>query len=146
MIRFVDLDGTLARFDVWKGWNHIGEPIPKMVQKVRGWIAKGDKVVVFTSRMANTNEYVPISSLNEAKKVIEEWCVKNVGQLLPVTGQKGTCDIIYDDLAVHVMKNRGETLEEHLLAQIAQCRSFSYNDSETLDTVVNCLKFNVDNS
>lgn len=24
----VDLDGTLAIYDVWRGANHIGEPVP----------------------------------------------------------------------------------------------------------------------
>ena len=28
-----DLDGTLAKYDGWKGWQHIGDPIPKMVER-----------------------------------------------------------------------------------------------------------------
>jgi len=31
----VDLDGTLAHYDGWKGPTHIGAPIHKMVQRVR---------------------------------------------------------------------------------------------------------------
>ena len=32
----VDLDGTLARYDGWKGIDHIGDPIPLMVSRVMG--------------------------------------------------------------------------------------------------------------
>lgn len=32
----VDLDGTLAEYDGWKGSAHIGNPVPKMVEKNTG--------------------------------------------------------------------------------------------------------------
>src|SRR6185503_6355526 len=37
----VDLDGTLAEYDSWKGINYIGEPIPLMVSRVREWVCSG---------------------------------------------------------------------------------------------------------
>ena len=33
----VDLDGTLAEYHGWQGIEHIGEPIPKMMARVRRW-------------------------------------------------------------------------------------------------------------
>lgn len=30
----VDLDGTLAHYEGWKGVEHIGEPIPAMVERI----------------------------------------------------------------------------------------------------------------
>jgi hypothetical protein len=33
----VDLDGTLAKYGEWRGVEHIGEPIPPMVDRVKGW-------------------------------------------------------------------------------------------------------------
>lgn len=32
----VDLDGTLAFYDSWRGIDHIGAPIPLMLQRVKG--------------------------------------------------------------------------------------------------------------
>lgn len=37
----VDLDGTLAHYDGWKGADHIGEPIPAMVERVKQWLSEG---------------------------------------------------------------------------------------------------------
>ena len=34
----VDLDGTLAEWDGWKGHEHIGPPIPAMLERVKRWI------------------------------------------------------------------------------------------------------------
>ena len=31
----VDLDGTLARYDGWRGLDRIGEPVPVMLARVR---------------------------------------------------------------------------------------------------------------
>ena len=46
----VDLDGTLAQWGEWKGWNHINDPVPEMVKKVKEWLAKGITVKVFTDQ------------------------------------------------------------------------------------------------
>ena len=37
----VDLDGTLAHYKGWKGRDHIGEPIPAMMQRVKQWLEEG---------------------------------------------------------------------------------------------------------
>lgn len=34
----VDLDGTLAVYKGWNGPEHIGEPIPIMIDRVKLWI------------------------------------------------------------------------------------------------------------
>lgn len=38
----VDLDGTLAEYDEWRGIDHIGTPIEPMAARVRRWIAQGE--------------------------------------------------------------------------------------------------------
>jgi hypothetical protein len=43
----VDLDGTLAHYDGWKGADHIGEPIAPMVERVKRWLSEGHEVRVF---------------------------------------------------------------------------------------------------
>lgn len=94
----VDLDGTLAKYDYWRGAGHIGEPIPEMANRVKDWLNKGVKVVIFTAR-ASTPEAIPF---------INEWTKKHFGVVIPVTNQK-TFDIVemWDDRAVQVIPNTG---------------------------------------
>ena len=48
----VDLDGTLARYDGWKGPEHIGEPLMPMVERVKAWLAEGREVRIMTARVS----------------------------------------------------------------------------------------------
>lgn len=45
----VDLDGTLARYDGWKGVEHIGDPLPGAVEFVRE-LTTFAEVVIYTTR------------------------------------------------------------------------------------------------
>ena len=51
----VDLDGTLAEYGGWKGPDHIGPPVPKMLERVKSWIAEGRDVRIFTARVDGGN-------------------------------------------------------------------------------------------
>lgn len=98
----VDLDGTLAEYGGWKGAGHIGKPIPKMLERVKRWLAAGVAVRIFTAR-AGDPETVPH---------IEAWCREHVGQVLPVTATKDYGMIcLYDDRAVQVIPNTGERVD-----------------------------------
>ncbi len=101
--RGVDLDGTLAFYDGWKGIGHIGEPIPKMLERVKGWLAKGELVAIVTARVALPGERV------QARVAIEAWCLKYLGQVIPVTHTKnfGMFEL-WDDRAVQIIPNTGE--------------------------------------
>ena len=46
----VDLDGTLAIYNGYVGPTHIGEPVPKMLERVKSWLADGKTVKIFTAR------------------------------------------------------------------------------------------------
>lgn len=98
----VDLDGTLAYYNGWKGSAHIGEPIPKMVDRVIRWIKKGRNVKIFTARVSQPD-------YNDA--VIQAWLEKvGIGRL-PVTNVKDMHMIeLWDDRCVQVVKNTGERL------------------------------------
>jgi len=108
----VDLDGTLARYNGWQGVNHIGEPIPLMVDRVKLWLSQGKCVKIFTARMHGHG--VPDLDPNtETKTVdaltpIQNWCQKHIGQVLPVTNVKDFGMIeLWDDRAVQVECNTG---------------------------------------
>ena len=95
----VDLDGTLAKHTGWKGATHIGEPIPKMVARVRRWVWHGKKVKIFTARADD----------ERAVNAIKKWLKKHELPDLEVTNLKDPKMIeFWDDKAVAVEKNTGE--------------------------------------
>lgn len=101
----VDLDGTLARYDGWKGIEHIGEPVRPMLDRVRRWISDGRDVRIFTARVGPQ----PERDVRQVRAVIEEWCLKHIGKTLPVTNAKdfGMAEL-WDDRCVQVIPNTGE--------------------------------------
>ena len=143
--RYVDLDGTLAFYDVWRGPTVIGNPIPRMVQKVKGWLSNGDKVIVFTTRISPKSSFTKPEECAAAKKAVEEWCVKYIGVPLEVTSEKGFFDIVYDDKAEHIVPDTGKTSEETLLETILSLRKTkNSNDTGILDWIVRYLVDNVE--
>lgn len=99
----VDLDGTLAEYDGWKGPQHIGPPIPQMVARVLRWLELGHEVRVFTARVSDGDP----STIT----TIEAWCEQHLGLALPVTNVKdyGMLEL-WDDRAVQVEANTGRVI------------------------------------
>lgn len=121
----VDLDGTLAKYDGWKGLTHIGDPIPEMVAKVKKVLADGHEVRIFTARCYPIVEVVTFATVTvefveRYTKVVNgpealisvsrilEWSLDVFGQGLPVTCVKdyGMSEL-WDDRAIHVVPNTG---------------------------------------
>ncbi|MFT3671290.1 hypothetical protein [Aestuariivirga sp.] len=98
----VDLDGTLAHYDTWRGIEHIGEPIPKMMARVRQWVAEGKRVKIMTARVAGAEG-------ESAKLYIRRW-LNNYGLFtVDITNVKDFEMIeLWDDRAVSVQKNTGD--------------------------------------
>ena len=46
----VDLDGTLAYYDQWRGEHHVGEPILPMLDRVKKWLSEGREVRICSWR------------------------------------------------------------------------------------------------
>jgi len=98
----VDLDGTLAKYNGWKGATKIGEPIPEMVRRIRRWVGHGKKVKLFTARADDEK------SVNAIKK----WLKDNELPDLEVTNLKDQhMTELWDDRAVAVEKNTGKVKE-----------------------------------
>jgi hypothetical protein len=101
----VDLDGTLAHYDGWKGVEHIGEPVPAMVERVKQWLAEGKDVRIFTARVHDAVQQIRV------REVIEEWCDTHIGQVLPITNVKDFGMVeLWDDRAVSVVTNTGQIM------------------------------------
>lgn len=114
----VDLDETLAHSTGWKPGDpehRIGEPIERMVRRVKRWLKHGRKmpdgrvikdIRIFTAR-ASRFDRVP-----EMLPAIEAWCLKHLGQVLPVTATK-TYGLVefWDDRAVRVEAGTGRRVK-----------------------------------
>lgn len=102
----MDLDGTLARYEGWQGVEHIGEPIPAMLARVKQWLAEGVEVRIFTARVWNSD---PTSvDVFDTVSIINTWCEKHLGQRLKVTCQKDFGMVeLWDDRCVQVVMNTG---------------------------------------
>lgn len=102
----VDLDGTLAYHETGnQNMNFIGAPIPAMVDRVKGWLAEGKEVRIFTARVAEDFSGTIIQR-------IQAWCLENIGAVLPVTNQKDYSMVeLWDDRAVQVIPNTGEPVD-----------------------------------
>jgi N12 class adenine-specific DNA methylase len=102
----VDLDGTLAHYDGFKGPTVIGEPIQPMVDRIKKWLAEGNNVKILTARVADDKD-------GKVKKAIQDWTEKHVGKRLDVTDVKDPHMVsLYDDRAVPVERNTGKLLAE----------------------------------
>jgi hypothetical protein len=94
----VDLDGTLAFYDGWKGEENIGYPISLMKGRVLDFIEKGLIVKIFTARAGSETGIV----------AVKKWLKTNGFPDLEVTDKKDYGMIrLYDDRAVHVEENTG---------------------------------------
>ena len=94
----VDLDGSLAHYTGWKGPEHIGPPIPEMLERVRNWLNQGRHVKIFTAR-ATTPQHIPY---------VRDWLRENGLPELEITNVKDySCIEIWDDRAVELVPNTG---------------------------------------
>lgn len=104
----IDLDGTLAEYDGWKGVEHIGKPIPSMVKRVKEWISEGKDVRIFTARVCMSQSKKDLTTAYEA---IVAWCRKYIGKELKITAEKDWKMIkLWDDRCVSVIPNTGEII------------------------------------
>lgn len=110
----VDLDGTLAHYEGWNGGS-IGEPVPRMLERVKRWLAEDVDVRIFTARVAGQPHPCPDPDtpcpIESQRRLIQDWTEKHLGVRLPVTHQKDFAMIeLWDDRAVSVKANTGLVL------------------------------------
>lgn len=110
-----DLDGTLATYDKFISWDHIGEPITAMVDKVKELLGKGIKCKILTARASEESRSLNNITFQQIERVIKDWCAKHIGQELEVVSEKGALMIaFYDDKAIQVEMNTGKILGKQL--------------------------------
>jgi hypothetical protein len=102
----VDLDGTLAVYNYDPNDpNHIGDPIPSMVERIKKWLQEGTTVKIFTARAAKK---LIKGTRKEQKVLIHCWLKKHGLPLLEITNEKDYGMIeLWDDRAISVETNTG---------------------------------------
>lgn len=101
-----DLDGTMAKQE-GKFTGKIGAPVPRMIDRVKRLLNKGEDVRVFTARIDDDPD-------GSKKKAIEAWTKQHIGQVLPVTNRKDPhMKTFFDDRAVQIERNEGTILGSH---------------------------------
>ena len=95
----VDLDGTLCETENWRGFEHIGKPVPLMLKRVKVWLEMDYTVKIVTARAASPELAVP---------PIKAWLAEHGLPDLEVTNAKDMDMIeLWDDRAVQVIPNTG---------------------------------------
>lgn len=104
----VDLDGTLAKYTGWQGVDHIGEPVPAMLERVKLWLAGGKDVRIMTARVCISDWRPDQSTVEHCRRVIQDWTEKHLGVRLIVTNVKDYSMLeLWDDRAVQIIPNTG---------------------------------------
>lgn len=103
----VDLDGTLARHDLWISKHHIGKPVAPMMKRVKMWINQGIRVKIVTARASDPEGIAPV----------KHWLKKQGLPDLEVTNEKDFSMIeLWDDRAIQVIPNTGKPVLNGTLA------------------------------
>ena len=103
----VDLDGTIAVYETWRGEAHVGEPTP-LVKDVRRWLEAGWEVKILTARVSLAHDQ---RERAVARGAIRTWCRTHLGRELDIVSDKDkNMLVLFDDRAVGVERNKGRVL------------------------------------
>jgi hypothetical protein len=107
----VDLDGTLAHYDGWKGPDHIGEPVLKILERVKLWMAVDKyEIRIFTAR-AGVPEQIP---------TVVAWLEKHgIGGLKIINVKDFSMIELWDDRCVQIISNLGISVTEAAIDRLS---------------------------
>src|SRR6266446_4325136 len=121
----VDLDGTLAKSVKSQAAVNIGVPIYRMVKQVKKWLAQGQDVRIFTARV---NPFHRRIEAFRARRAIEAWSKRHLGQVLRITHEKDwDMALLFDDRARQVERDTGRVVGSYSRKQGCSFRTgFSF--------------------
>lgn len=122
----VDLDGTLA-VDIPPPYPNVGPPIPRMVERVKRWLAEGKEVRIVTARLSPERHDFG-DTVEEQRAIVQAWTLEHIGKRLQVQSYKdGRMVQLWDDRAQRVERNTGQTCCEVLCAPIRNNEVTDFN-------------------
>jgi hypothetical protein len=126
------LDGTLAKYDGWRGISVIGEPVAPIVSILKSLVKAGLKVKIVTDRVdpckgaerlpnPYTVNHLCIQSPSDmpwalenawtAREFVAEWCWRNLGFVPEITHKRdGLMLNLFDSNVTQVEPNTGRIL------------------------------------
>lgn len=109
----VDLDGTLAHYDGWKGVGHIGAIIPSVANAILLAKKEGADIWIFTARVSDPKD------AEEAGNAIVAYLTENGIPFDGLTAIKHKFfSEFWDDRAIQVIKNEGIFVLNELTDQV----------------------------
>ena len=112
-----DLDGTLCRYAGWVSEHDMGEPVPRMIERIKEHLSNGEEVRIVTARVS-PNQGRSKSTIEAVINTIQDWTEKHLGVRLAVTCEKDFEMIwLYDDRCKQVIPNTGILLEDIIKQQ-----------------------------
>lgn len=153
-----DLDGTLAKYDGWRGIDHIGEPVKPMVDLIKRMHDEGKVVKIVTARVApkekpevKPNPYLenhwviespddmPWAVHAEAwtpREFIQDWCARVLGFVPEIVYQKDHLMLeLYDDRVKQVVPNEGFLVENQRDGALRELRQQECAVKSMADTI-----------
>jgi hypothetical protein len=121
----IDLDRTLAEYHDYE--IEIGTPIPRSMARVKRWLARGERVKLFTAR-ANRETHPNGQSYLKQMKVIHDWLAEHNLPLEVTASKDYLMKDLYDDRVIQVEANTGLTLKEKLVELLDEEIMQSSND------------------
>jgi len=85
----IDLDGTLAEYHGWKGWEHIGKPVTKAVELVKMLHDEETRIIVFTCRMNKTMNKISGIDTVKMEGQILMWLIDHELSFCEVSSDEG---------------------------------------------------------
>lgn len=144
----LDLDATLAEYHGWKGADHIGAPIPAMVDYVKrgleygfeyldphGKLLRTKEAKIFTARVyaececrggdgleAHSECMERLQQAYKSRMLIREFCQQHLGRELEITYKKDPmCVLMVDDRCAIAIPNTGIVVSLQRLQHIVDC-------------------------
>lgn len=134
----VDMDGTLFTYTEWTSWDTFGTLIKPMGDRVLQWISERKDVRIFTARMPLPHEqeieqtcYKTGQKFNGVmmKKAIADHTERHLGVRLRAQCYKDLhCIEIWDDRAIGVVANTGQTLVDAAVAEMVAQKGRAWGD------------------
>ncbi|MBK9055351.1 MAG: hypothetical protein IPL78_31960 [Chloroflexi bacterium] len=104
----VDLDGTIAHYDVWIGPEHFGEPIDGVHEALKALQEAGWLIIIFTTR----HQVDLIRRYLESHQIPFDYINENPDQPDGAWAGKPFADVYVDDRAVQFNGDWLATLQE----------------------------------
>lgn len=128
----IDLDGTLAKYDKWKGLDDIGEPIDGAVEFVNG-LAEWANIIIFTVRCST--EHYPNQANYMLVNRVKIWLDKYGFKYDHVWWEAGkpSADAYVDDRSVSCRPREDRNAYRKAMLDINFLCKRSYNNDTTKD-------------